>query len=444
MKRCLMLVFFLTLMIFPLSATADSDADTLDHSIAILQELGAHIEKDANSFDFRSQGTAERKIPSNGTSYALLDEQNRIIKIDRINETNAAAFRNNTPKKDYRTTQAFIEKEIIKSGYKLIHSGYFDDTTLYLRYEKTKLSDGHALFDAYDVYIDTQNGALVSLKKKHGEKDKAENGERDEISKGLSLAEKSVHTFYLHDVPYVKLRDFSKIINEKKADGVFYDQQTGTILINMEKHKKGKEAVQSNPVKDEASKRAIKSTNKVIMRSHSEPGKDIEAKGLQMVLVDGSNYVSAHDLCALYGVSMTHEDGSIVLDFDQWVQNDFKKWQLNNQTIQSRDLNLEYMTDAPQKAKFFKLFGQTEEKVLQIIAQNITNEEPRDLLKNAPGEGSLILTMHDQENEVITFMFIPYNKIDGKYYVAYRRGNQAFQCKYLKTNVIEDIWREMK
>lgn len=171
MKKFLLILLALVLAL-PATVFAQGymdDTTNFQKSMEILEELGCNVEKEHQLFNLRSAKDTNR-VNLGNESFALLDEDNRIISIDRIKETNGDYFRQNTPKKDFRVTQNLVEQKLVKEGYELVHSGYFDDTTLRLRYEKMMPYGGHNQYDAYDAYIDTENGALVSFKKKGIEK----------------------------------------------------------------------------------------------------------------------------------------------------------------------------------------------------------------------------------------------------------------------------------
>lgn len=171
MKKFLLILLALVLAL-PATVFAQgymNDTTNFQKSMEILEELGCNVEKEHQLFNLRSAKDTNR-VNLGNESFALLDEDDRIISIDRIKETNGDYFRQNTPKKDFRVTQNLVEQKLVKEGYELVHSGYFDDTTLRLRYEKMMPYGGHNQYDAYDAYIDTENGALVSFKKKGIEK----------------------------------------------------------------------------------------------------------------------------------------------------------------------------------------------------------------------------------------------------------------------------------
>lgn len=172
MKKFLLILLALALVL-PTTVFAKGyrdDTTNFQKSMEILEELGCDVEKDHQLFNLRS-AKDDKRVNLGNESFALLDKDDRIISIDRIKETNEDSFRQSAPKKDFRFTQTLIEAKLIKEGYELVHSGYFDDTTLILRYEKMMPYGGHNQYDAYDVYIDTENGALVSFKKKGIEKE---------------------------------------------------------------------------------------------------------------------------------------------------------------------------------------------------------------------------------------------------------------------------------
>lgn len=172
MKKLLLILLALVLAL-PTTVFAQdymNDTTNFQKSMEILEELGCNVEKEHQLLGLRS-AKDDNRVNLGNESFALLDENDRIISIDRIKETNEDSFRHSTPKRDFRFTQTLVEQKLIKEGYELVHSGYFDDTTLRLRYEKMMPYGGHNQYDAYDVYIDTENGALVSFKKKGIEKE---------------------------------------------------------------------------------------------------------------------------------------------------------------------------------------------------------------------------------------------------------------------------------
>ena len=163
----LILLFILSFLssTMPMVAEEDSQQYNLTESLAVLELLGAQIDKDTQMTTLSPQAD-EKIIYFNEQSFATLNEENKIIEIDRIRETSEPEFKKHIKKTDYKKTKALIEEKLIKNNYELVNSGYFDETTISLRYEKILPHGGHDQYDAYDVYIDTDNGALVSLKKK--------------------------------------------------------------------------------------------------------------------------------------------------------------------------------------------------------------------------------------------------------------------------------------
>ena len=166
----LILLFILSFLSssMPMVPEEDSQQYNLRESLAVLELLGEQIDRDTQMAILSSQAD-EKIIYFNEQSTATLNEENKIIEIDRIRETRETSepeFKKHTKKTDYKKTKALIEEKLIKNNYELVNSGYFDETTISLRYEKILPHGGHDQYDAYDVYIDTDNGALVSLKKK--------------------------------------------------------------------------------------------------------------------------------------------------------------------------------------------------------------------------------------------------------------------------------------
>ena len=221
-------VLLLSTMVFAQNDT--DDLTNLQKSMDILEELGCNVKKDSQTLTFKSIKN-DNKINLGNDSFALLDEDDRIISIDRIKETNEDSFRENTPKIDFRLTQTLVEKKLVKEGYELVQSGYFDDTTLRLRYEKMMPSGGHNQYDAYDVYIDTENGALVSFKKKGVEKEEFSLRSLSQIrnpiseNKAISIANEFLKKYNKEPIQEVKIgtaipnNDFFRIIKGDSVDG---------------------------------------------------------------------------------------------------------------------------------------------------------------------------------------------------------------------------------
>ena len=173
MKKIVLLVLCILLISVPaMGEDISKEQQNLKNSIEILKSLGAKIEGDAQSMQLVSEVNTNI-IHFNESSFAVLDDENNIIKIDRIKETNEESFRGDySHKGNYKETKTLIEHRLLKSGYGLAHSGNFDDTTVYSRYEKRMPYGGFDQYDAYDVYVDQDNGALVSFKKKGIEHEK--------------------------------------------------------------------------------------------------------------------------------------------------------------------------------------------------------------------------------------------------------------------------------
>lgn len=127
MKKFLIILLVLVLAL-PATVFAQgymNDTTNFQKSMEILEELGCNVEKEHQLFNLRSAKDNNR-VNLGNESFALLDEDDRIISIDRIKETNGDYFRQNTPKKDFRVTQNLVEQKLVKEGYELVHSGYFD------------------------------------------------------------------------------------------------------------------------------------------------------------------------------------------------------------------------------------------------------------------------------------------------------------------------------
>lgn len=232
MKKLLLILLALVLAL-PTTVFAQdymNDTTNFQKSMEILEELGCNVEKEHQLLGLRS-AKDDNRVNLGNESFALLDENDRIISIDRIKETNEDSFRHSTPKKDVRFTQTLVEQKLIKEGYELVHSGYFDDTTLRLRYEKMMPYGGHNQYDAYDVYIDTENGALVSFKKKGIEKEEISlrsfSQNRNPISedKAIGIANEFLKKYNKGEIQEVRIGtaipniDFFRIIKGDSVDG---------------------------------------------------------------------------------------------------------------------------------------------------------------------------------------------------------------------------------
>ena len=231
MKKFLIILLVLVLAL-PATVFAQgymNDTTNFQKSMEILEELGCNVEKEHQLFNLRSAKDNNR-VNLGNESFALLDEDDRIISIDRIKETNGDYFRQNTPKKDFRVTQNLVEQKLVKEGYELVHSGYFDDTTLRLRYEKMMPYGGHNQYDAYDAYIDTENGALVSFKKKGIEKKEislrsfSQNRNHISESEAISIANNFLEKYNEEPIQEARVgtaipnKDFFRIMNGEVVD----------------------------------------------------------------------------------------------------------------------------------------------------------------------------------------------------------------------------------
>ena len=93
-KLLLLLVLLLTMPTTVMAQDGDEKQQNLETSLDTLETLGAQLEKDTQMTTLSSQ-VDEKIIHFNGDSFATLDEDNRIIQIDRIRETNDDVFREN-------------------------------------------------------------------------------------------------------------------------------------------------------------------------------------------------------------------------------------------------------------------------------------------------------------------------------------------------------------
>ena len=168
MKKFLATILALiSLILCGTTAMAESASSATD----ILEELGAsNMSETTNNpaGDTLISNPASR-IDFNNTSYAFLDEDGNIVRINRLDEIDSLYMQNPTQpsyNSAFLSTDAlieFIEDKIIGSEYVLTDESNFDATTLSLRYER-KLPNG-ALdnFDTYSIYIDETYVELASL-----------------------------------------------------------------------------------------------------------------------------------------------------------------------------------------------------------------------------------------------------------------------------------------
>lgn len=165
----------------------------------ILKELGINevsITEDAPVGDLLVENPVTR-IDFNDTSYVFLDEDDAIIRIERVDEIRDLYTQNvsaETYESSFESVDElidYIETYIIGEEYILTKEGHFDWKTLVLRYEK-KLSNG-ALdnYDTYSVYIDEQYTEITSLHKRTADDTEQETKSTLTISsaKAIEIAE---------------------------------------------------------------------------------------------------------------------------------------------------------------------------------------------------------------------------------------------------------------
>ena len=91
----------------------DSQQYNLTESLAVLELLGAQIDRDTQRTILSSQAD-EKIIYFNEQSTATFNEENKIIEIDSIKETSESEFKKHKKKIDYKKTKALIEEKLIK------------------------------------------------------------------------------------------------------------------------------------------------------------------------------------------------------------------------------------------------------------------------------------------------------------------------------------------
>lgn len=167
--------------------------------------------------------------------------------------------------------------------------------------------------------------------------------------------------------------------------------------------------------------------------------KNVEVKGIQMYLLEGSNYVPLKEVCEIYKISMSQQNGDIILNTNKESLNNYEKFIFDEKTIKYREVSVKLITDELLDTRFFILVGKLKEDVLATITKNVMSDKPKDLLKNEPSKGTVIVSIKDDKNEDLTFTFVPENIIEGKYYVLYRMGKSETKYQNLSINVGEKI-----
>lgn len=158
-------------MALTLSAAAYAQP-SFDAQIEVLTKLGAgQTEINAVSDHTRSTGVdCAYEINYNDTSYALLDTDGNIVRINRYAEIDRLYMqKSNDSNSDFSNADeviSYVNEQIIGSEYRLTNRYNFDDTTISLRYEKLLPSGGLDNYNTYSVYVDEKYNELVSLLKK--------------------------------------------------------------------------------------------------------------------------------------------------------------------------------------------------------------------------------------------------------------------------------------
>lgn len=172
MKKALSLTLLAALFICVIivSAIGKHAPDTASE---ILEALGA---QNMHTVSVNPEGdnlvsSPASRIEFNSTSYALLDEGDAFVRINRMDEIDELYSQNvnqSSHKAAFTSVKAlidFLEEKIIGSDYELISEKHFDDYTLTLRYERKLSSGAYDTYDSYTILIDENYTELYSLYK---------------------------------------------------------------------------------------------------------------------------------------------------------------------------------------------------------------------------------------------------------------------------------------
>ena len=250
--------------------------------------------------------------------------------------------------------------------------------------------------------------------------------------------------FYLDGKLYIKLRDVLELFDGDKNDLVDFNGKSKSVIL---KSNTGdvrlKKYIKINSLKDNESIMPLKSPHKIMINIDSvDKGKiNVEVKGLQMYLLKESNYVPLSEICEIYGLSVKEEGKEISIYTDKSKKDYEKEFIFNNQTVKYKNLDLEIFKDKPST---FRVVGELRHNILELLSKNITKDVPKELLKNAPDNKSVIITLSSEGKEKIEFLIIPENKVNDKYYITYKIGKDEAQNKFLKSNISEKILESIK
>lgn len=127
------------------------------------------------------------RIDFNDTSYAFLDENEKIIRIDRVEEINRKHSEKSNEMIFGSEKEAilFVEKNLIGPEYICVSVNEFDPTTRVYRYEKKLKSGGEDQYDSFTVRIDSELYDIITLYKR--ESSFIDIGEKPKISASQAL-----------------------------------------------------------------------------------------------------------------------------------------------------------------------------------------------------------------------------------------------------------------
>lgn len=247
----------------------------------------------------------------------------------------------------------------------------------------------------------------------------------------------------MDDGTRVQLREYSRSVG-RTID--FNTMSKSIILKSATYNFKLKREIKVKPLKDNKSIMPLKSPYKVMINIDSD-GKEntnAEVKGLQMYLLKGSNYVPLKEICEMYGFLVKQEGNEISIYSDKSKKVDEKEFIFNYQTIKYQNFDLKIFPDGASNPSTVRVVGKLRDNILELISKNTTKEVPKNLLKNAPSNKSVRITLSSEGQEKIDFLIIPEDKVDGKYYLSYKIGEGKTQYRFIKSNISEKILKSIK
>lgn len=261
------------------------------------------------------------------------------------------------------------------------------------------------------------------------------------IYEDVKIDNEEVQALYVGDDIYLKLSDYVSLLNQiGLRASLTYDEVTKGINVSILpdvtdnkvriKLREYEQDIHLEPVEH----RFFLQT----FFGKQEEASKMEVRGLSLCTSDGITYVNLTELAHLCGVSFQVDEKQSVTLKKSSAKEGIDIYQYGKRRISYRsleaiviDIGVNYSDSRP-----FLVTGRLKSDILKLLSENtIFFEEPRELYKNAPGTGSVVITLWDGDEEKASFMLIPQNKVDGIYYLSSYIGNEETQYMNLKTNV---------